>query len=121
MANEKSIITLIAKSFSFPNSFLLGIWSQYSQIYPSEYTNTLFNTLDQFKLDQAGFLCYQKKFNQFVFEVEEKVLDIGIHFPFVEVRIVISCIFLAFFILGLGSGVSFIVFILEHVISKYFV
>ena len=75
MANEKSIITLIAKSFSFPNSFLLGIWSQYSQIYPSEYTNTLFNTLDRFKLDQAGFLCYQKKFNQFVFEVEEKVLD----------------------------------------------
>ena len=74
MANEKSIIKLIAKSS--PNSFLLGIWSKYSQIYPSEYTNIyIYNILDQLTFDQAGFLLYQKKFNQFALKVEEKVLD----------------------------------------------
>ncbi len=40
---------------------------------------------------------------------------------FVSVLILISCnMFLAFFILGIGSGVSLIVFILEQLFVKYF-
>ena len=71
---------------------------------------------------------YTKEFPKFVFEVEGKILDMP-YFYFGKYSLFISHLlkfdlkfhvtFSAFIILGLGSGVSLIVFIFEHIFVKY--
>ena len=73
---------------------------------------------------------YTKEFPKFVFEVEEKILDMP-YFYFGKYSLFISHLlkfdlkfhvtFSAFIILGLGSGASLIVFIGEHLFAKHFV
>ena len=71
---------------------------------------------------------HTKQFKNFVWEEEAIVLDMQYFyfrkycFPICwSLNWISYYLFLAFFILGLGSGVSLIVFIGEHVFAKYFV
>jgi len=57
-------------------------------------------------ISQAGLLMYTKEFTKFVFEVKWIELDM----PY---------FYFSFIILGIGSGVSLIVFIVEQLFSKY--
>ena len=83
---------------------------------------------------QAGLLLYTKEFTNFVWEEKWIVLDMQYFyfrkssFPFcwslksylyIYIYIYGIITFSAFIILGIGSGVSLIVFMLEHLFVKY--
>ena len=79
--------------------------------------------------NQAGILCYSKGWPAFVIEIEEKALDLP-YFYFRKYIFIFGMLkfdlnfhvtFSALGILGIGSCVSLIVFILEQLVAKYFV